>query len=209
MPQVGQSQRDESPTEKVGLLAVDRGSEAGMLVLSMLALLVSIASVIVAYFRGDMAAVKASRKLHEEDLRRARLAVLQSLRSEVDRVERAIDLNLEQLSSNDSEVVIALVRTPAGAFETSFVSGEPGVEAGEDLIEGVTQYLVYADAINRLIDSYSTAIRLASDGSSLWRDWQKQIGSLSREKVLPILEKLKSCLKDRIEESSQDLRQAK
>lgn len=61
-------------------------------VLSVLSLIVSVVSVIVAYLvavkYGDMAAVKATRKFHEEDVARARVAALQSLRNEVVRIRK-------------------------------------------------------------------------------------------------------------------------
>ena len=127
------------------------GLSAMQIVVPIIGVLFSgILSFIVASRYGDMAAVRATRKYHEEDARRARAATLLSLRNEVSRIQKAAEHN-SQLDPRHSPHDTA--RMPTAAVETAFVSGTPGLVVGPELLDASTEYVARADSINSLIES--------------------------------------------------------
>ena len=122
--------------------------------MSGVAIIVSVVCALLSYIasvnHGDKAALKASRKLHEEDMKKARLTALRSLLNEVKRIQKAVDHNSEL----ERGMIRSVVRLPVTAFETAFVSGKPGLDASDKLLYTITDYLTLANSINSLIDIY-------------------------------------------------------
>jgi len=111
----------------------------------------AILSYIVAKKYGDLAAVDATRKLYEEDAKRARLNALRSLINEVARIQKLAEHN-SQLDPDQQSQPVA--RMPVSAFETAFVSGALVSRASQELLDAVADYLVCADSISPLVDIY-------------------------------------------------------
>jgi hypothetical protein len=117
-------------------------------VLSVVSLVVNMVVVyLVARMYGDVAGAKAARKFQEEDAKRARRAVFQSLRNEVVRIRKLA----EYYRTPDTS---AVPKAPVAAFETAFVSGSPALAARKELVDAVCDYLVRADRINSFVDMY-------------------------------------------------------
>lgn len=123
--------------------------------LSVLAIIVAVvaalASVILPIKYGDLAAVKATRKLHEEDTIEARKTAFQSLLCEVTRIRKAVHSNKTLDKTNPKQ---GLLRLPTNAFERAFILGVPGLSVNQELLEAVTDYLTIADSSNSLIAYY-------------------------------------------------------
>lgn len=146
--------------------------EALGFVLSIFAFLVSLASVVVAYFRGDMAAQKASEKLQRQREQRERLAALQSLVNETERIQKAIEHNARLDVTNNLQPIL---RLPVNAFETAFVSGRPGLDASDKLIQAVSDYLCRADCVNSLVDVYPSSIAGLGTGTIAPKNIAEQV----------------------------------
>jgi hypothetical protein len=158
-------------------------------------------SYIVARKYGDVAAVRATRKYHEQDLRRARLGALQSLKNEVERIRKAAAHNAD-LQPNAPPHDIA--RLPANAFETAFVSGRPGLSVGSDLLAASMEYLARADSINSLVDIYLVA--LGGEASRIAGERKQAVEKVAQvcTDVLPdILDRLSALLQVELKKSDQ------
>ena len=175
--------------------------EVASLVLSIFAVIVSIAGIIVSYHvakkYGDLAAVDATRRFHEEDAKRARLTALQSLVNEVERIQKVADHN-RQL--NKGTPIQAVTRMPVAAFETAFVSGERGLDAGNELLQAVTDYLACADSVNSLVDIYPASIAgIGTSGTDYSKHTIEKIVETSEHKLPENLERLRIYLREEIE----------
>jgi len=166
------------------------------LIVSILALIGSVVGVILSYVTarkyGDLAAVKASRRLHEEDVRKARLAALQSLLNETHRIRHLAQHNAVLSIHNPPH---DFVKMPAAAFETAFVSGTPGLTVAQELLDAVSSYLTYASAVNSLVDIYLGA--LAGDSSRMAGERKRDVEKIAVicSNILPeILERLEAAL---------------
>ncbi len=174
--------------------------EVASLVLSIFAVLVSIAGIIVSYCvakkYGDLAAVDATRRFHEEDAKRARLTALQLLVNEVERIQKVVDHNrqLESIAKIQS-----VTRMPVAAFETAFVSGERGLSVSKELLQAVTDYLACADSINSLVDIYPASITKLGTQLDRTGDIIQQIVEASEHKLPENLERLRTYLREEIE----------
>jgi hypothetical protein len=166
------------------------------IVLSVLSLVVSVVAVIVGYVTarkyGDMAAVKATRKFHEEDIARARVGAFQSLTNEVVRIR-------ELAKYYEEPREWALPKMPTTAFEKAFVSGSPGLAASGELVKVASEYLVLASRINLMVDMY-LADRNQPSGVRL-PDIRRFCTSLSE-----VLDRLSDCLNRELEEAQRRLR---
>jgi hypothetical protein len=165
------------------------------IVLSVLSLVASVVAVIVGYVTarkyGDMAAVKATRKFHEEDIARARVTALQSLISEVERIRRVVG----HYDPSDTHAKSRGVpKMPVAAFETAFVSGTPTLAASKELVRAVCDYLVHADSVNSLVDLYSPTYGMA--GRASFQDI-----SAACAPIPEILNRLNGCLHRELEEA--------
>jgi len=163
------------------------------------AIIVSIAGIIVSHRvakkYGDLAAVDASRELHEEDTREARLTAFRSLLNEVKRISGVVDHN-SKLNTNSQ--MQPIVRMPVAAFETAFVSGKPGLDASEELLQAVTDYLVCADSINSLVDIYPFSVAGHGTGTIEPREIARQVVKASKQKTHEVLERLRVYLQEEI-----------
>lgn len=158
-----------------------------------------IVSFIVARWYGDMAAVRATRKYHEEDARKARAATLLSLRNEVSRIQKAAEHN-SQLNPAHSPHDIA--RIPTAAFETAFVSGRPGLDVSPDLLDASTEYLTCADSINSLIDAYLSALGgESSQMVDVRNEAVRKIAKACGDTLPNILGRLSTCLQRELDEA--------
>ena len=112
-----------------------------------------IASGFVAWKAGSIAARKATRKYHEEQADRARRLALQSLRNEVQRVERLASHNRGLLDKSDGLRRFP-VRLPTMAFETALLStdfdllGNRQDRVSTKLLNSVIAFLAQAESIN-------------------------------------------------------------
>ena len=171
------------------------------LIVSIAAIVVSVVGVIFSYVLarkyGDVAALNASRKLHEEDARRARLIALRSLLHEVERIRGVVAYNRGLTSSQPQ----GIARMPVVAFETAFVSGTRGLDVGDELLQAVVNYLVWADAINSLVDLYPFSVAgRGTGGASNPREVARQIVVLvSAQELSQTLDQLET----RLQEESQ------
>jgi len=95
---------------------------------------------------GDMAGTLAARRFQEEDAKRAGVTAFQSLINEVVRIREVAN----HYQSPDFDTASGVPKLPVTALETAFVSGSPGLVAGEGLVKAVSEYLVLADSINWL-----------------------------------------------------------
>lgn len=174
--------------------------------LSALALVVSVAGVVVSYLvarkYGDLAALKAARELHEEDARKARVLVLRSLLNEAARVRKIGESN----ATVRIGVIAPVARLPVTAFKTAFVSGTPGLQAGEELLQAVADYLACADSVNGLIDVYPAAVAgrgnrsLGTPGNAEYV--VEQVADICRDKLPGMLDRLEHALREEINASS-------
>lgn len=123
------------------------------LIASIAGVVVSIAGVIVSYIvarkYGDTAALEASRKLHEEDARKARSMALQSLLNEVERIRKLVEYDAGSGLR---------IRLPTAAFETAFASGAPGLAADSKLLNIAAEYLALADRVNTCVETYVAGV---------------------------------------------------
>jgi len=112
-----------------------------------------IASGLVAWKFGDLAARKATRKYHEEQADRVRRLALQSLQNEIQRVERLAAHNRGLLDKSDGLRRFP-VRLPTTAFETALLStdfdllGDLEKHVSTKLLNSVISFLAQADSIN-------------------------------------------------------------
>jgi len=170
------------------------------LIVSILALLVSLVGVIVSYIvarkYGDVAALSASRKLHEEDTRKARLTALRSLSNEVMRIRVLVDFN-KALDPNTQMHSIA--RMPVAAFESAFVSGTQSLDVSDELLHAVAVYLVWADGINSLVDIYPFSIAGYGTGGVKPGDIAREIATDSEKEILGALHLLETSLQKEIQ----------
>jgi hypothetical protein len=164
----------------------------------------SIVGVAVSYWvarkYGDMAAVRAGRKLHDEDARRARVTALRSLLNETERIRKVVEHN----ASLAIYPVRSVIRLPTSAFETAFVSGTPGLDASDELLRSVTDYLVRADAVNSFVDAYPSSIAGQSgnigpnDFVGAIVDACASTGQSDQETFAGLLGRLRACLQEEI-----------
>jgi hypothetical protein len=184
------------------------------LVISILALLVSFGGVLVSFVGvlvsyfvatkyGDLAAVEVSQKLRAEEINQARLTAFRSLLNEVERIQKIVDRN-RQLNKHGK--IQAVTRMPVAAFETAFVAGRPGLDADEELMKFVTDYLACADSINSLVDIYPASMSSPSDGSTLGVSASsyaefviQQVIAISTDELPGILERLRILLQEEIQ----------
>jgi hypothetical protein len=166
------------------------------IVLSVLSLVVSVVAVIVGYVTarkyGDMAAVKATRKFHEEDVARARVTALQSLINEVERIRGVVGHYDPSDTHAESRGV---PKMPVAAFETAFVSGTPTLAASKELVRAVCDYLVHADSVNSLIGMYQPGPVMAP-GRVTFQDVCRACAPIPE-----ILNRLNGCLHRELEEA--------
>ena len=155
-----------------------------------------IVTIIVAAAFGDMAAVYATRRFQKMEAKRARLTALQSLVNEVERIQKVVNHN-RQL--NTDAAIQAVTRIPVAAFETAFVSGERGLDAGNELLQAVTDYLACADSINSLVDIYPASITKLTTQLDRTGDIIQQIVEASEHKLPENLEMLRTYLREEIE----------
>jgi len=178
----------EDPSLNVSIAAI---------VVSFVGVIVSvIASYVLARKYGDVAALNASRKLHEEDARRARLVALRSLLNEVKRIRGAVAHNSALDTSSQLQ---SIARMPVAAFETAFVSGTRGLDVGDELLQAVTDYLVRADAINSLVDLYPSSVAGYGIGGPKPAEVAVEIVAVSGQELCQILDQLET----RLQEESQ------
>jgi hypothetical protein len=173
------------------------------LFVSTVGIIVSIAGVIVSYIvakkYGDLAAVEASRKLHEEDARRARLVALRSLLNEVERIRKVAEHNSGLAPPQVAEPV---TRVPTTAFETAFVSGTSNIDGSPELLEAVTDYLACADSVNSLVDIYVAGTTSAGGaGAHRVTESARKIVEYCENNLLEILDRLKTFLQRELEEA--------
>jgi hypothetical protein len=127
--------------------ATQIGMSIGIVLVSM------IASGLVAWKSGDIAAQRVTRKYHEEQADRVRRLALQSLRNEVQRVERLASHNRGLLDKSDGLRRFP-VRLPTMAFETALLStdfdllGDRQDRVSTQLLNSVIAFLAQADSIN-------------------------------------------------------------
>jgi hypothetical protein len=161
-------------------------------------------SYIVAKKYGDLAGIEASRRLHEEDMKKARLTAIRSLLNEAERIRKIANHN-RQLDKFGT--IQAVIRLPMAAFETAFVAGRPGLDVSEELVKAVTDYLVCADSVNSLIDIYpaSMASPRGSDGAIMGVAGTsraefviQQVIEISAHELPEILERLRILLQEEI-----------
>lgn len=105
----------------------------------------SIIAYLLARHFGDVAGTRAAIQFEKEKEAKARAAGLRSLCNEVGRIRKLV------LHNRGSTSPVGL---PTAAFETAFVSGTPGVSAGDELLDAVTDYLVCADRMNVCVAAY-------------------------------------------------------
>jgi len=173
----------------------------GAIIISIGAIIVSIAGIIVSYIvarkYGDLAAVEATRRFHEEDARRVRMTALQSLVNEVERIQKVVEHN-RQLTTDTAIQPVA--RMPVAAFETAFVSGRTGLNVSKELLQVATDYLACADGINSLVESYPAS--LAGLGTRRVPNYSdgiiEQIAKVSEHRLPEILERLRTHLQEEI-----------
>lgn len=134
---------------------------------------------------GDVAGALAARRFQEGDAKRARVAAFQSLINEVVRIREVTN----HYQSPDFDTASGAPKLPVTAFETAFVSGSPGLVAGEGLVKAVSEYLVLADSINWLIDKHLIGGGNLGD-FAIRQDWTR----LSK-----ILNRLSDCLQRELE----------
>jgi len=169
-------------------------------VLSIFAFLVSLASVVVAYFRGDMAAQKASEELQRERERRERLVAFHSLMNETERIQKAVEHNAKLDVTNNLQPIL---RLPVNAFETAFVSGRPGLDASDKLVQAVSNYLCRADCVNSLVEVYPSSIAGLGTGTIAPKSIAEQVrrhceGTADKESLSTLVARLRTSLQDEI-----------
>ena len=161
--------------------------------------IVGILSYIVARRYGDLAAVEASRRLHEEDARRARLMALRSLLNEVERIRKVAEHNS---GLAPQETALSVTRVPTIAFETAFVSGTSNIGGSSELLVTVTDYLACADSINSLVDIYVAGTTSAGgEGARRVTDSARKIVGKCKDDLPKILDSLKTFLQRELEEA--------
>jgi hypothetical protein len=165
-------------------------------------LIVSIAGIIisalVAWGFGDLAAVRASRKLHEEDARKARLMALRSLLNEVERIEKVAKHN--SLELKPGQFAQSVTKMPVAAFETAFVCGKPTISSDSELLKAVTDYLARADSINSLVDIYISGVGGTEAGARGRRATVETIQEYCGEDLSKILSSLREFLQRSLKE---------
>lgn len=156
-----------------------------------------IVTIIVAAALGDIAAVYATRRFQKKEAKRARLTALQSLANEVERIQKVADHN-RQL--NNGTPIQAVTRVPVAAFETAFVSGGRSLDAGNELLQAVTDYLACADSVNSLVDIYPASIGgIGTSGTGYSSYVIEKIVEASKHKLPENLERLRIYLREEIE----------
>lgn len=156
-----------------------------------------IVTIVVAVAFGDMAAVYATRRFQEKEAKRARLTALQSLVNEAERIQKVTDHN-RQL--NKGTPIQDVTRMPVAAFETAFVSGGRGLDAGNELLQAVTDYLACADSVNSLVDIYPASIAgIGGSGTGYSKHIIEKIVETSEHKLPQNLERLRTYLREEIE----------
>jgi len=167
-------------------------------ILSVLSLIVSALAVITGYLTarkyGDIAAVRATLKFQKEEAARARIAAVQSLINEVERIRRVVGHYDPSIRAESKGVP----KMPVAAFETAFVSGALALAAGEELMRAVCDYLVLADSVNSLVGLYSPTHGIA--GRVTFQD----IGTACVP-IPKILDRLEDYLRRELEEAQRSL----
>jgi len=154
----------------------------------------AIISAVIAILFSDLAGTFAARRFQEEDVKRTRVAALQSLINEVARIQAVIDY-YEATAPYNILSRGGIPKMPIVAFETAFVSGSPGLAPSEELMEAVSRYLVRADSINSLIDIYLTR---GDDWSTSIRQQGAQLTE-TLDEIRKHLQKEKDCLQCELE----------
>jgi hypothetical protein len=134
---------------------------------------------------GDVAGTLAARRFQEEDAKRARVAAFQSLINEVVRIREVA----KHYQSPSFDTASGAPKLPVTAFETAFVSGSPGLAAREELVKAVSEYLVFADSINWLIDKHLIGGGNLGD-FAIRQDWTR---------LSEVLNRLNDCLERELE----------
>jgi hypothetical protein len=166
-----------------------------LIVSSVVAFITLIISSVVAFFLakhfGDVAGTKAAIEFEKDKAAKARVAALQSLLNEVERIRKLAKHN------SDSK---PKVKMPTAAFEAAFVSGTSGLAVSPDLLNAVTDYLVCADRINMSVDIYVSETPSAG-GSSRGRmdDASQDIRELCSDTLRGILDQLSYALQRELE----------
>jgi hypothetical protein len=161
-----------------------------------------IITIIVSVVFSDVAAVITTLIYQNHKAKKARLTVLRALANEVERIRKVVEHN-GQLKVMDT--VQPVTRMPMVAFETAFVSGEPGLDVSDGLLQAVTDYLACAASINSLVETYaafassSTGLaprQVGVEGSSYCGYTIQQIVEASTQKLPGILDALHAHLKE-------------
>ncbi len=160
-------------------------------------------SCVVAWKYGDVAAVRATRKFHEEDAKKARLTALQSLMNEVARIRKLVEHNSQLLPLTNAPVK-SLTKMPIAAFETAFVSGRHGLAVSSHLLNAVTDYFTHADSINLLVDIYVAGIPSGTAVSQTRRRTAvHKIAEICTDELPRILDQLETHLQHELEPTGQ------
>jgi len=106
---------------------------------------------------GDVAGTLAARRFQEEDAKRARVAAFQSLINEVVRIREVA----KHYQSPNFDTASGAPKLPVTAFETTFVSGSPGLAALEEVAQTPD------DLIEFVIRSANLQFELTEQGNEI------------------------------------------
>ncbi len=107
-----------------------------------------IITIIVSVVFSDVAAVITTLIYQNHKAKKARLTVLRALANEVERIRKVVEHN-GQLKVMDT--VQPVTRMPMVAFETAFVSGEPGLDVSDGLCRRSRTTLLVLPLLTRLL----------------------------------------------------------
>jgi len=161
-----------------------------------------IITIIVSVVFSDVAAVITTLIYQNCKAKKARLTVLRALANEVERIRKVVKQN-SRLKVVDT--VQPVTRMPMITFETAFVSGKPGLDVSDGLLQAVTDYLACAATINSLVETYAAFVssstglaplQMGIEGSSYCGYTIQQIVEASTQKLPGILDTLHAHLKE-------------
>jgi len=147
---------------------------------------------------GDVAGAEAARKFEKEDAQRARLSALRALVSAVELARKSTQFNINAHTGS------GFARMPVGAFERAFVSGRPGLDPDQDLLDTVTGYLSRAYAVDFVVDVYLAHV--AGPGSMTRAGNMLPDIKTACDALPDALDTLSACLHDELDRVSVRLR---
>ena len=168
------------------------------IVLSVTGTLISIVSIVISVYvarkYGDVAGAARMIRYEQKRIEQARIAMLQSLINEVERIRKVIEHN------SQSEPAL---KVPTSAFEAAFTSGQSRLVPSRELLSAVADYLTCADTINTWIRVYSvTMLGTQEAAKTQGMDALLEVKRLCTDRVPSILNRLENALQDELDKET-------